>query len=199
VGGYPKAVVLGDGTEVLIRPMEEDDLEASHRFFLALPPEDRYFLRINVCNLEDVRIRMVQADAREHWRLAALCGEEIIGDATLYQARYGWMRHTAEIRCIVAREYQGRGLGSILLNELFQEATRRKIERLYGKVIPEQHAALRILEGLGFRRELTLRDRRRTLDGAEHDVIVMTISIRALWRRLEDLMQTMDGRGRERH
>ena len=97
----------------------------------------------------------------------------------------------------ILRRY--RGLGGRLLNELFQEATRRGVERLYGEVTPEDAAAIRILERLGFRRELTLHERRKSADGALHDVVVMTTHVEQLWNRLAELMQAMDGEGRERH
>jgi RimJ/RimL family protein N-acetyltransferase len=183
----------------MLRPMQEEDLDRSHRFFLGLPAEDRLHLRMDVTDRGHVRIRMESTDAMEHWRLVALRGEEIVADATLYQPRYGWMRHTGEIRCIVARPLQGRGLGTRLLSELFQEATRRGVERLFAEVTPDEAPAIRILERLGFRRELVLRDRRRGSDGALRDVVVMTTSIAQLWHRLADLMQSMDGEGRERH
>jgi RimJ/RimL family protein N-acetyltransferase len=194
----PREVRLNDGTVVLLRPMREDDLDRSHRFFLRLPEADRLHLRLDVTDRAMVRLRLEPSDAMEHWRLVALQDDEIVGDATLHQPRYGWMRHTGEIRCIVARDLQGRGLGTRLLNELFQEATRRGVERLFAEITPEETAARRILERLGFRPELRLRDQRRGPEGTLGDVILMTTHIEQLWHRLADLMQAMDGEGRER-
>lgn len=199
MSSYPREISLRDGTQVLLRPMQEEDLERSQVFFLRLPEADRLRLRMDLTERENVRIHMAATDAQEHWRLVALRGDAIVGEATLYRPRYGWMRHTGEIRCIVARELQGRGLGGRLLNELFQEATRRGVERLYAEVTPDDAAAIRILERLGFCRELTLHDRRRTAAGALQDVLVMTTHIERLWNRLAELMQAMDGEGRERH
>ncbi|MFC1572095.1 GNAT family N-acetyltransferase [Candidatus Eisenbacteria bacterium] len=199
MGPYPKLVSLKDGTEVTLRPMQEDDLDRSHRFFMSLPEEDRLVLRMDVTDREIVRIRMEQSDAEERWRLVALKGDEIIGDASLVQPRHGWKQHTAEIRCIVARPLQNLGLGRVLLNELFQEATRRGIEKVVGEVIEEQVAAKRILNYLGFREEMLLQDHRRTLHGELHDLTIMTASISDAWSHMEDLMHNMDGHGRERH
>jgi len=199
MAAYPKTVQLRDGTEILLRPMREEDLEQSHRFFLALPEEDRQFLRTDVAQIENVRIRMEKTDAREHWRLVALDGDEIVADATLSQPRYGWMRHTAELRCIIARPYRGRGLGSIMFSGLYQEATRRKVEKLFGMVVQERRPAVRMAESLGFQTEAVLPDHVRTLHGELKDVAVMTVNIKKLWRRLEDMMHAMDGHGRERH
>lgn len=195
---YPQTARLKDGSEVVLRPLSPDDLARCHRFFCAMPAEDRYLLRMDVTDLELLRIRLDPSPIIDHWRLAALAGEEVVGDAVLSQPRYGWKRHTAEVRCLIAPGWRGRGLGARMLRELFQEATRREVARLYLRVVAEQRAAIRIAETLGFRRELLLPDRRRTLDGAFHDVEVMTVSLSDLWRRLEDRMLAMDGQGRER-
>ncbi|MFH1144700.1 MAG: GNAT family N-acetyltransferase [Candidatus Eisenbacteria bacterium] len=195
----PKTVRLRDGTEVLLRPLAPADLERSHRFFLSLPEDDRLCLRMDPSDIENVRMRMERSDARDHWRIVALVAGDIVADAALHQPRYGWMRHTAELRCIVARPYRVRGLGSMLFAELYQEATRRRIEKLYGLVPREQTAAVRVSEKLGFRSELVLSDHLRAREGELKDVLVMTVNIHDLWRRLEDLMQAMDGRGRECH
>jgi len=195
---YPKSVRLRDGAEVRLRPLEPADVPLSHRFFLSLSDEDRRCLRMDVTDIENVRRRLEPADDSDPWRLAALAGGAIVAEASLHQPRYGWMRHTAELRCIVARPFQARGLGSALFAETYQEATRRHIEKLYALVPSDLPAAVRISERLGFRAELTLADHLRTPEGELKDLIVMTVNLRDLWRRLEDLMQSMDGHGRER-
>lgn len=196
---YPKIVRLEDASEALLRPMQPNDLDRLHDFFLSLPEEDRLYLLIDVTDRDQVAIRMESTDATEHWRLVALQGDRIVGDAGLSQPRYGWKRHSAEIRIIVARELQDRGLGTLLLRELFQEATHRGVEKLFAMVAPEQHGAIRMIEKVGFRSELRLKDHRRTLHGELGDVLCMTVSIADAWQRMEDLAQAMDGDGRERH
>lgn len=196
---YPKTVHLRGGAEVILRPMQDDDLDRSHRFFLDLPEEDRLHLKMDVTDRENVALRMEPSDAINRWRLVALHEDEIIGDGMLAQPRYGWRRHTAELRQIVARAMQGHGLGTMMLNELFQEATRRGIARLYAMVSERQEIAIRTISKLGFQRELVLPDHRRNLRGELEDVVVMTVSIADAWRRMEDLMHAMDGRGREHY
>ena len=68
---------------------------------------------------------MEHTDAEERYRIVAELDGRIIGDAVLIQPKYGWTQHTGEIRCIVAHEFQGFGLGWLMINEMFQEATRR--------------------------------------------------------------------------
>lgn len=87
----------------------------------------------------------------------------------------------------------------MMLAELLQEATRRGVEKLIGSITPEQDAARKITERLGFREELVRPAQQRSLDGELHDVILMTVSLTEAWSRMEDLMQGMDGLGREFH
>lgn len=199
MGPYPKTARLKDGTEIILRPMQDDDLDASHRFFLGLPEEDRAYLRYDVTDREILRLRMEPSDAEERWRIVALDDEKIIGDALLIRPQHGWMMHTGELRCIIAHEYQGKGLGRMMLAELLQEATRRGVEKLIGSITAEQVSARKITERLGFREELVRPAHQRSLDGELQDVILMTVSLREAWSRMEDLMQGMDGVGRESH
>ncbi len=199
MGPYPKTVSLKNGTNVVLRPLEKDDLTALHQFYLNLPEEDRHYLRADVTALPMVRMQMEDSDAEERTRFVAAAGDRIVGQAALLRPRHGWAQHTAELRCMVAREVQGQGLAKILLRELFQEATRQGVEVLFGKMTAEQDAAVRIMESLGFREAAVRRDHQRTLHGGLHDVLVMTCSIRDAWARLEDMMVQMDGQGREHY
>ncbi len=197
MGPYPKTVRLKNGTEVILRPLVSGDLAALHQFYLNLPEEDRLYLRTDVRDLAMVKMQMEDSDAEERTRFAATQGDRIVGQAALLRPRHGWAQHTGELRCVVAREVQDQGLAKILLHELFQEATRQGVEILFGKVAAEQTAAIRIMEGLGFRREAVRRSHQRTLRGDLLDVWIMTCSISDAWDRLEEMMEAMDGHGQE--
>jgi RimJ/RimL family protein N-acetyltransferase len=197
MGPYPKTVSLKNGAAVTLRPLVAGDLAALHQFYLHLPEEDRLYLRADVRALSIVKMQMEDSDAEERTRFVATLGDRIVGQAALLRPQYGWAQHTGELRCVVAREQQDQGLARILLRELFQEATRQGVEILFAKVAAEQTAAIRIMEGLGFQREVVRRDHQRTLHGDLHDVLVMTCSISDAWDRLEDMMHAMDGQGQE--
>ncbi len=197
MGPYPKTVRLKSGAEVTLRPLEKGDLAALHQFYLNLPEEDRLYLRTDVRALPMVKMQMEDSDAEERTRFVTTAGSRIVGQAALLRPRHGWAQHTGELRCVVARELQDQGLAKILLHELFQEATRQGVEILFAKAAAEQAAAIRIMEGLGFRREVVRRDHQRTLHGDLHDVLVMTCNLSDAWDRLEEMMDAMDGRGQE--
>jgi RimJ/RimL family protein N-acetyltransferase len=197
MGPYPRTLSLKNGSQVILRPLHEDDLDNLYQFYLELPEEDRYYLRVDVTDRRLIAMQMEDSDAEERTRFVALSGDRIVGQAALLSPRHGWLQHTGELRCVIAHDFQDQGLAKILLRELFEEATRQGVEILFGKMAAEQTAAVHIMQELGFRKAMVRRNHQRTLHGDLHDVIMMTCSIQEAWARLEDLMHAMDGQGRE--
>lgn len=192
---YPKTVRLKNGTEVVLRRLMPDDLDALHRFYLNLPEEDRHYLRTDVTDRRNVAMQMEDSDAEERTRLVAVRADAIVGQAALLRPTHGWSQHTAELRCVVGSDVQEQGLAKIMIRELFQEATRQGVEIVFSKTTAEQKAATHIVTELGFKPQVTLREHQRTLHGDLHDVILMTCSISDAWARLEDLIHHMDYQG----
>jgi len=117
---YPLEKTLKDGSRVQIREMHAEDEQKLLEFFKDLPLEERQYLRMDVTRRENLHRRMNPGPFRRIWRLASEHEGRIIADATLYGAAVGWMRHAAEIRWLVHPDFKRKGLGSILLWELFQ-------------------------------------------------------------------------------
>jgi acetyltransferase len=57
----------------------------------------------------------------------------------------------AEFKLIVADSVQGKGLGKKMLVKLVQTAKHRNLESLFGVVLNENKALLKICESLGFK------------------------------------------------
>jgi hypothetical protein len=74
-----KLEALKDGTAVTLRPPTMDDLEPLRQFFLALPPDDRRYFRVDVAKKEVVEHRIRQAESGEAHRLMALVGDQVVG------------------------------------------------------------------------------------------------------------------------
>ncbi|MBF8298930.1 MAG: putative GCN5-related N-acetyltransferase, partial [candidate division NC10 bacterium] len=69
---YPKTVKLKDGSEVLVRLMDQGDLDRLLEFFRGIPEAERVFLREDLTRREaiDARFRALERD-----RLIALVAE----------------------------------------------------------------------------------------------------------------------------
>ncbi|MCP5113325.1 MAG: GNAT family N-acetyltransferase, partial [bacterium] len=144
-------VKLKDQSEVVIRPMVSDDLQRSHTFFCALPAEDRECLRRDVTKLEVVTERMHEMEVGSVRRLVAVAGDEIVADGAVELSTSGWEQHVGEMRMIVARPYQRKGLGLLMASALYDLAASDDLEELIVKIVDTQAAARSICRKLGFR------------------------------------------------
>jgi L-amino acid N-acyltransferase YncA len=187
---------LKDGTEVLIRPLRIDDLERSLAFFRALPEEDRTYLRVDVTKRDLVERRICSAlRSDKMWRFVALAGDEVVADAALEVGGDEWDRHVGELRVIVARPFQRKGLGTVMMRELYAEAASRKVQEIVVRIMRPQKAAWAIARKLGFQEEVLLHDYLKDVSGRMQDLILMRCDLEELWRRMEDYIERSDWRG----
>ncbi len=180
---------LKDGSTVLIRKLAMEDLECSLRFFQGLPEEDRRYLRVDVTKREVVERRIRQAEAGEVYRIVALVGDDMVADGALEFSSEGWRSHTAEIRVIVAREYQRRRLGALLIQEVFREAQKRNVEKVVARIAAPQTAARKIFESLGFRLEAVLEDHIKDATGQPQALVIMSCTLDEMWSELKDFYE----------
>ena len=110
-------VKLKNGTRVVVRPMNPDDLDRSFTFFQTIPAEDRAYLRHDVSRRDVVEERIRSMDSGRIRRLVAVAGDRIVADATLELESQGWKQHVAEMRLVVAPSFQRRGLGTLMARE----------------------------------------------------------------------------------
>lgn len=187
-----QTVKLKDGTEVRIRPMTADDTDGLVAFFEALPDEDTIFLRRPVKNREAVikRIKSMENDRAK--RIVALVGDEIVADGVLELDPDGWREHVGEIRLIVARAYQGKGLGRLMAFELYRLANLVKVEEIIVKIMGPQTGVQKMFEHLGFHREAELKDFVKDINGKRQNLVLMRCRLHELWQRMEDEMTRSD-------
>ena len=156
--------------------------------------EDRKYLRVDVTKREFVDRRIRDIDAGRVKRLVALVGDKIVADGALELAGHDWTAHVGELRLIVAREYQRRGLGMLMARELYSLAAANKVEQIMVTMMRPQVAARSIFRRLGFREELVLPEHVKDRTGAGQDLILMRCDLEALWRELEGFFEDSDWR-----
>ena len=183
---------LKDGTGVLIRTMNEDDLDRSIAFFRGLSAEDRKYLRRDVTRTEVVAERIDKMSGGQVKRLVALVDDEIVADGSLELESMGWKRHVGELRLIVAQAFKRQGLGTLMARKLFALAEREQVEEIVVKMMKPQSAARHIFKKLGFGEDAVLSEYVRDQSGARQDLIVMRCSIEELMRELEYFMADSD-------
>ena len=153
-GPYPlnleSDVVLRDGSTVRIRPARPDDLARVEDYLLGLSPETRRLRFWTVAvNIGELARKIVDGDGRDNLTLLVLRGGDqgtMIGGAQ-YSRIDG---DRAEIGMSVADEWQGKGIGSILLGQLAQGAAERGVGILVAQVLPENHGMIGVFRESGF-------------------------------------------------
>ncbi len=187
-----RLVTLKNDRKVTIRHMKSDDVQASFDFFQKLPPEDRKYLLVDVTHWEFVERRVRHSGEGRVERLVVVDGEEIVGDGALGLAGHGWGENIAEIRLIVAREYQRTGLGTLLARELHMLAAQHKVSRIVARLMRPQVGAHRILHSLGFHEEFLIPAMVLDREGQWQDMIIMRCNLDDLWREMEEVFELSD-------
>ena len=187
-----KIETLKDGKKVTIRELTLKDLNKLMKFYLALPPEDRRYLRVDVTNKNIVEQRIRLIESGNVFRLIALHKDEIVADGALELAAEDWRKHQGELRVIVARPFQHKGLGMIMVRELYFLAVEKNLELIIVKMMRPQIAAEHIFRKLGFREELLIPDYVRDQAGETQDLIVMACDIKDLWKELDQFYSDSD-------
>lgn len=141
---------LRDGSAVVVRPIEPADHDRLLDAFARLSDESRYrrfFAPIHQLPEDTVRY-LTDVDHRDHEALIALGKQgEMVGVARYVRPAAG--SEVAEAAITVSDAWQGRGLGSQLLQRLADRARQEGVRRFTALVKVENPAAVRVLRELG--------------------------------------------------
>lgn len=190
--GRTRVEALKDGTPVLLREPTLDDVECSLRFYRGLPPEDRLFLKLDVTKRDVVVRRIRESMEGRLRRIIAIVEDDIVADGTLEFSEDMWRRHLGEIRVVVAREYQRRGLGRLIIADLYHTAQQRGVEKIVAKMAAPQTAARKIFERLGFHVDSVLPEFIKDADGKLQSLVVMSCTLDELSEEMRGFFRTDD-------
>ncbi|WP_433348480.1 GNAT family N-acetyltransferase [Micromonospora sp. CA-111912] len=158
----PVDVLLSDGTTVGLRPIRPDDapgIVALHSRFSERTRYLRYFSPYPRIPERDLR-RFVVVDHRDREAFVVLAADRIV--AVGRYERLGPQAPEAEVAFVVEDAYQGRGIGSVLLEHLADAARRAGIVRFVAEVLPANGAMLRVFADFGYQVQ------RQYADGVVH-------------------------------
>ena len=150
---------LRDGREVLVRPLRPEDeplIVAFHAGHSENTLRMRFFGLVKILTHESL-IRLCHLDYDREMALAAVRRDAERRPHFLGVSRYHLdpVTQSAEYAVVVSDAAQGKGLGRHLMGRLIQVARERGIRRLFGPVLAENAAMLRLARELGFRERPT--------------------------------------------
>ena len=187
-----KKETLKDGTGILLRTLAFKDLEKLMAFYRSLPYEDRKYLRIDVTDKSAVEKRIRAVEKGSAVRIIALHNNIIIAIGVLELGADDWRKNLGELRVVVARDFQRKGLGLMILRELYLIAMDHKVEKIVMKMMRPQTAARKICKKLGFREEVFLPAYVKDQEKKNQDLLIMTCNIDELWKEFEIIYKDSD-------
>jgi RimJ/RimL family protein N-acetyltransferase len=142
-------VVIDDGLELLLRPLQPDDKRRIAQAFERLSPETRYrrfFAPLPRLNEQDLRY-LTEVDHHDHEALAAVNPEN---GAIVGVARYVRSDDPteAEVAVVVGDPWQGRGVATALLQRLVARAREEGIDHFVALVMSDNTEALELFRNL---------------------------------------------------
>jgi RimJ/RimL family protein N-acetyltransferase len=170
--------LLADGTRVRMRPIRAEDADALAEFTRKLSSESRYLRYFSFRRELGAREldRFTHPDGRLHAGVIAFVGQELVGHAC-FDRKEG--SREAEVGYEVADAFQGRGLGTLLLEALVRQARGEGVATFTALVLPQNRQSLQVF------RDLCLEERTRFEEGCVHVAL--------------DLAPTAASRAAERH
>src|SRR5262249_27643081 len=148
----PSRAVLRDGTVVTIRPTTRDDAAALGRFFHELSSESR---RRRFFSLAEPDAALLErfSDSSDPRRQTTLLALRLV-DGDLQPIAVGSYidlgKGVAEAAFAVADAFQGKGLGTVLLERLAGLAAANGIRQFEASVLPENTALIDVFTESGF-------------------------------------------------
>ncbi len=147
---------LRDGARVLIRPIGKDDTALERAFLERLSPESREFRFLGQMNFSDDMIRQfTDIDYRRDMAFVAL-RHEAGGKREIGVSRFCVSDDGTSCECAVAvaDEWQGRGLGHLLMCHLIEVARQRGIKRMFSIDSAANRQMRDLAASLGFERKI---------------------------------------------
>jgi len=149
---YPKGwetdVVLADGATAHVRPITPEDADLLVSFYARVSDESKYyrfFAPYPTLTDKDVE-HFTTVDHVDRGALIVLAGEEMVA-----VGRYEKVTdHVAEVAFLVEDSQQGRGLGSVLLEQLAQAARERGFTRFVADVLPDNRKMILVFRDAGY-------------------------------------------------
>jgi acetyltransferase len=157
ISPYPKKYEtlwkLRDGRTVILRPIKPEDeplwLEMFQKFsdssiryrFFHMIKDTPHEVRVRYCNIDYDREMAIVAELNENGR------RKILGVVRLIVEPDG---KTGEIAFIVADPWQGLGLGSKIVDYMIEICKDKKLETIYGVVLPDNYRAIDLMKRMGF-------------------------------------------------
>lgn len=151
-----EAIELKNGRQFLLRPMQPEDAPTLRQSFARLTPNEvRMRFMHPIKELTETYSRaLATLDEDREFALVLVenlpPSEALIG--AVARAAIDHSGREAEFAIIVGQELTRNGLGKHLMKKLIEWARKKRLDAIYGHVLQENWAMLKLADSLGFER-----------------------------------------------
>jgi RimJ/RimL family protein N-acetyltransferase len=179
---YPKYVVLKDGKEVMLRPLEHDDEEGLVRFYKDLQLSFRWFLKEDPCDPAVIKKWIDNQQAGKAFSILAIYEDRIVAHTSLLLRPYGGRKHVGRLRIMVVPDYRGKQLGTWMVFDLIRKGMEIGLEKIRSDfVVGVEDRAIEAFEKFDFIKEGLLKDYIKDEKGVYHDYQIMVKQLHKGW------------------
>ena len=179
---YPKECVLKECVEAVIRPLESGDRTLLDDFYAKIPESDRWFMNYDVTDpaIMDKWFQAVEKGAI--LSILALCGDQAVGQGSLYVRSFGATSHVGRFRIVVLPEFRQKRLGTWLLLDLIQLAMDQGLEMLRADlVVGLEDNAIEAVQKFDFFKYGELKGYAKDIHGNRQDLVIMIKRLHKEW------------------
>lgn len=167
-----EAIELEDGRQFVLRPMQITDAETLRKSFAKLTPEEIHLRFMHPIKELSPAFASRLASIKPQREFALVLVENLPPDQAMIgaviRAAIDDSDRNAEFAIIVGQEISGHGLGRYLLSKAIEWARKKRLDSIYGLVLPENHRMLGLAWSLGFQR----------VSSEDHDLILVKKSFK---------------------
>ncbi|WP_019572084.1 bifunctional acetate--CoA ligase family protein/GNAT family N-acetyltransferase [Thioalkalivibrio sp. ALMg3] len=160
-GHMARKVTTRDGHELELRPIRPEDAAIEQEFVRSLSEKSRYlrFMRSMDELTPEMLVRFTQIDYDREMAFIAVdhhTGREVqVGVARYTTEPDG---ESAEFAVVISDAWQGRGVGSLLMEAVIDSARNAGLRELFGEVLRHNGGMLALAQRHGFQREILASD-----------------------------------------
>ena len=174
--GYPRPVILKDGSEIWLRLMQPSmDRERLLDFYRRIPEKDRWYLLNDVSNEQVVLECILNFDQRLTLPIVAIDQDDrMVGKATLYRYFPGARGHIARVRVVMDPDFRSKRLGTYMLLDLIHLGVDMGLRLLIAELIKGvEDTAIRSARKLDFFEQAAIPDYAKDPRGNNYDLAIM--------------------------
>lgn len=180
--GYPKEIILRDGTGVSLRPLRRSDAVLLVEMFERFSEEDRWFIEGNITDFGWVENWLERMDRDKMMSIVAVLEGKIIACGTLNREANRPDYHIGKVRVSVAPLYREQNLATWMLLDLINRSMAAEIEMLLMPLIEDRDSSLiRSIKKLDFKKEAVLIDYAKDRAGTYHNLVLMVKRLHRSW------------------